>query len=347
MSFEPDATWPESGVNPEDAVATRCGDCGISWLIHQSMCGFRVRCRCGGWVETPELPPARKLEDPAALPSSESSEFAVVKDEGDVSAPPAVLQPSAKHVPAEFRGVRAWDGKPLERDRDGSWTLRHASLEDRNRWTTRAVLELVFVMLAFLLPQVVIAFTTYGSEQAFWMPIASVCSSLLCLLVVRSEPGYVIEALRLPRVAYMLEAAVATAIAFGFAMAWQALLESAFRRMLDPESDPLMLLIKELGLGLSLFVISVCPGIFEEVAFRGLIQGRLTRILGVRSAIWVSGTAFALAHGVTLALPIHAALGFYLGSLRVRSGSLIPGIALHMAYNGALVVAVWLELQAS
>ena len=342
--FEPEATWPESGVDPAEAVASRCTDCGLAWRIHQSMCGFRVRCRCGGWVVVPELPPPTP-DDPAALTSSDSSEVPIVHEDIDKSAPPAVLQPSASHVPAEFRGVRAWDGKPLERDRDGSWTLRHASLEDRNRWTTRAVLELVFVMLAFIVPQLVLAFTTYGSEQAFWMPIASVCSSLLCLLVVRSEPGYVIEALRLPPVARMFEAALATALALGFAVLWQEILESAFRRQFEGEDDPLSLLIKELGLGLSLFVISVCPGIFEEIAFRGLIQGRLTRILGVKPAIWVSGTAFALAHGVSLALPIHAALGVYLGYLRVRSGSLIPGIAMHMAYNGSLVVIMWYQLQ--
>ena len=46
---------------------------------------------------------------------------------------------------------------------------------------------------------------------------------------------------------------------------------------------------------------------------------------------------FALAHGVTLAFPIHLALGLYLGSLRARSGSLLPGMLFHMLYNTAVV----------
>ena len=37
-------------------------------------------------------------------------------------------------------------------------------------------------------------------------------------------------------------------------------------------------------------------------------------------------------------LPIHLALGLYLGWLRQRAGSLLPGMLMHFTYNGAIVV---------
>ncbi len=68
-------------------------------------------------------------------------------------------------------------------------------------------------------------------------------------------------------------------------------------------------------------------------------------LLGRTTGILVAGMAFALAHGVTLGLPFHVGLGLYLGWLRVRSDSLLPGMATHFLYNGILVVAVWLPTQ--
>jgi membrane protease YdiL (CAAX protease family) len=92
-----------------------------------------------------------------------------------------------------------------------------------------------------------------------------------------------------------------------------------------------------LGRPLLLFVIGFCPGVFEELAFRGLLQGRLTALLGRNQAILATGAAFALAHGVTMAFPIHLSIGVYLCWLRARSGSLLPGMLLHAAYNSVLV----------
>jgi membrane protease YdiL (CAAX protease family) len=127
--------------------------------------------------------------------------------------------------------------------------------------------------------------------------------------------------------------------AVGFAGAghgWVLLLERLVPQL---ETMSIGLLRSELGLGLALFVLAILPGVFEEIAFRGLIQGRLSRLLGVGAGIVVSGAAFGLAHGVTLALPLHVGLGFYLGWLRVRSQSLLPGMVLHIVYNGVWVLA--------
>ena len=79
------------------------------------------------------------------------------------------------------------------------------------------------------------------------------------------------------------------------------------------------------------------PAVFEELAFRGLLQARLIPLFGRTQGIILGGIAFALAHGITVGLPFHAFLGFYLGWLRERSRSLIPGMIVHFVYNGTLV----------
>ena len=87
-----------------------------------------------------------------------------------------------------------------------------------------------------------------------------------------------------------------------------------------------------------LLLIGVFPAIFEELAFRGMLQGRLTAILGRREGILATGAAFAMAHGISIGTPFHIFLGFYLGFLRERSGSLLPGMGLHFLYNSAIVL---------
>ena len=84
-------------------------------------------------------------------------------------------------------------------------------------------------------------------------------------------------------------------------------------------------------------MIALCPAIFEELAFRGLLQGRLRALFGGHAGLVLTGVAFALAHGASLATPIHFSLGLYLGTLRERTGSLLPGMLFHALYNGGVV----------
>jgi membrane protease YdiL (CAAX protease family) len=115
---------------------------------------------------------------------------------------------------------------------------------------------------------------------------------------------------------------------------WVGLLRDAFAGW----EQEMVALRKQLGIPLLLFVMALCPGVFEELAFRGLLQGRLAALLGRNQAIWATGAAFALAHGVTLGFPFHVTGGVYLCWLRARCDSLLPGMLLHMAYNATLVM---------
>lgn len=87
-------------------------------------------------------------------------------------------------------------------------------------------------------------------------------------------------------------------------------------------------------------MIAVCPALFEELAFRGAIQRRFLAMLGRSQELLATGVCFGLCHGVTAGLPFHAGLGIYLGWLRERSTSLLPGMVAHALYNGTILLAM-------
>jgi len=102
-------------------------------------------------------------------------------------------------------------------------------------------------------------------------------------------------------------------------------------------------------------VLIVCVGapFFEELFFRGVVQGALTRRWGARIAIVTQAFAFALVHyriGMTLPLTLAtwgqiAVAGFFLGVLRWRYERLGPGMIAHGLFNVlamAVLLANWL-----
>lgn len=84
-------------------------------------------------------------------------------------------------------------------------------------------------------------------------------------------------------------------------------------------------------------LISVTPAVFEELAFRGVIQSNLERVLGRREAWLIQAAFFSVLHLTPLAFPSHFVMGLCFGYMRTRSRSLYPGMVLHAAWN-ALVL---------
>jgi uncharacterized protein len=85
-------------------------------------------------------------------------------------------------------------------------------------------------------------------------------------------------------------------------------------------------------------VVTVLVGPFaEEVFFRGL-GVRVLSILGAAVALVGSALIFGLVHGLLAALPPLAFFGLGLAWIRLRSGSIWPTIAAHVAYNGLGIV---------
>ena len=88
-------------------------------------------------------------------------------------------------------------------------------------------------------------------------------------------------------------------------------------------------------------VVAVMAPIVEELTFRGLGLAVVGDAVGVMPAIFITGLAFGLAHGLVIALPVLAAFGVILAVVRVKTNSLYPAIFLHATFNGlALIAAV-------
>lgn len=322
------ATWPRGASLTEvESVAAVCPSCALPWRVHRSMAGFRIRCGCGAWVPVPAPADVRALPGSAALARADAFALDEIDDSG---APPAAPRPRA------LAGVRGWDGAPLRPDADGSWSLRHAEAAARARWTNRTVLTLVAIVAAFVVPAVAVQLLYRGSREALYLPIVSVASSLLVLVLVSAGREFVGEGLRAARARHFAEAALVAGVAAAVAYGWVRLLV----RTMDVDDSGFAEIRSELGLPLTLAVFSLAPGVFEELAFRGLFQGRVRVLMGRTQTVLAVGAAFALAHGVTIGLPFHMGLGIWLTSLRERSGSLYPCMLAHALYNAAVVTAL-------
>jgi sodium transport system permease protein len=92
-----------------------------------------------------------------------------------------------------------------------------------------------------------------------------------------------------------------------------------------------------------LLALAVAPGICEEAFFRGFLFSGVRQSLRPPATILVTAIAFSLFHVVLAGgaaperlLPSFM-MGLILGWVRFRSGSLIPGIALHVLHNASLL----------
>jgi sodium transport system permease protein len=92
-------------------------------------------------------------------------------------------------------------------------------------------------------------------------------------------------------------------------------------------------------------LIAVLPAICEELTFRGYILSGLRHLGSKWWAIGLSAVFFGIAHLMLQQSMAAAAIGLVLGYLAVQTGSLLPCIAFHLAYNSlTLATSKILEL---
>jgi uncharacterized protein len=94
------------------------------------------------------------------------------------------------------------------------------------------------------------------------------------------------------------------------------------------------------------FIAVILAPPLEEFFFRGVLLAGLARTWTIRVAGATTTILFVLAHLPYAARYWPAAVGVTVGAvylimLRLRTGSLLPGIAAHSAYNSVLVIAVY------
>jgi membrane protease YdiL (CAAX protease family) len=95
------------------------------------------------------------------------------------------------------------------------------------------------------------------------------------------------------------------------------------------------------GYGWSTVVLTVAvmPAVFEELAFRGVILTSLTRVMGSTEAGVVSAFMFMVLHLSVPSFPHLLLMGLALAYIRLKSGSVLPGMLLHFTHNLLCVVA--------
>jgi membrane protease YdiL (CAAX protease family) len=310
MSTEPARSWPPGRqLAAEESVPAACGACGTAWRVHLSLAGFRMRCSCGAWVDVP-----RSENAPAQLTTSAA----------------------APYVPVASSEPGAYALGPALSSAAEPGALADAHPRARAAWTDRTLLEAVALLFAILGPQLLAYYFARGREQALLVPFASLLSSLFVILIAASSGAYGRASFRTAAPRHWLEALGVAPLLLGFAFFWLWTLHTLMPERFHEERFEE--LTTTLGMPWTLFVIAVVPAFVEEIAFRGMLQGRLNALLGLRSGMLLTALSFALCHFSPAVLPIHFGLGLYLGWLRQRSGSILPGMLLHCAYNSLVLL---------
>jgi len=96
------------------------------------------------------------------------------------------------------------------------------------------------------------------------------------------------------------------------------------------------------GPALSLLILALVGPVFEELAFRGLLLGGLSRHISFGWANTLQALGFAAMHDDPPRFLYYFAMGLFGGWLVKRTGSLAPAIALHVLNNAVAVgVLMW------
>jgi hypothetical protein len=115
--------------------------------------------------------------------------------------------------------------------------------------------------------------------------------------------------------------------------------------LFPPSSPPIERLLDtpEAILTFAVFGIVFAP-VLEELLFRGFLFRVLDAIAGATTAVRATAILFAMLHvpqlwGSWAGILVIFAVGYTLSSLRSRTGSIIPSIIVHTAYNSMLFLA--------
>ena len=86
-----------------------------------------------------------------------------------------------------------------------------------------------------------------------------------------------------------------------------------------------------------LFSMCIIPAIFEEIAFRGLLQRWLMAAFSHKKALALTAALFSLLHFSIVSFPYLFMLGLLFGYIKWKTESLYPVIILHFIHNFIVV----------
>lgn len=187
-------------------------------------------------------------------------------------------------------------------------------------------------------------FALVGASRSPWLAglatVAVCVVPLLCLLATNR-----VSWLRPAAPWWRRGQASAGLIAFGVVtvvLAGGAL--AAWATIVRPEPAPYLLGLQGLPLWLGILGIlgfALVNPIWEEVVFRGVVLEELSRVWGTPAAIAAQAVLFGAAHWAGfpsgwIGMAMAAAWGAALGVIRVRSGGLALGYAVHVGANAVI-----------
>ena len=92
----------------------------------------------------------------------------------------------------------------------------------------------------------------------------------------------------------------------------------------------------------SVVTLCIMPALMEEWLCRGVLWVASRRIASARNTILITSILFAMMHGLgggwTLEFPHRFVAGLIFGWLRLRSGSLLPGMLAHYLHNSLALI---------
>ena len=122
------------------------------------------------------------------------------------------------------------------------------------------------------------------------------------------------------------------------AVVWEQLLRFPGARAYSDWLGELLGKQGRLGLGTALVLVALLPAVAEEVTFRGVVLAGLRR----SGSRWIAVVGSALVFGLFHINPYHVVaafvVGLLLGWVALESGSILPGILIHLVNNGAQVL---------
>jgi sodium transport system permease protein len=122
------------------------------------------------------------------------------------------------------------------------------------------------------------------------------------------------------------------------AVVWQQLLRFPGARAYADWLGELLGKQGQLALGPALVLVALLPAIAEEVTFRGVVLGGLRQSGSRWVAVVGSAVVFGLFHINPYHVVVATALGLLLGFVALESGSILPGILIHLVNNGIQVL---------
>jgi membrane protease YdiL (CAAX protease family) len=123
------------------------------------------------------------------------------------------------------------------------------------------------------------------------------------------------------------------------AVIWEQLLRFPGARAYSDWLGELLGKQGQLGLGTALTLVGLLPAVAEEVTFRGVVLAGLRR----SGSRWIAVLGSALVFGLFHFNPYHVVAAFVMGVLlgwvALESGSIVPGMLIHVVNNSAQVLA--------